>query len=371
MDSAAKFQRFIAGCLFITINTLFYFKYLYRVSFITGLAAVGVYWGFLYVLFFLYKKKKLVFPLWGWIGMMTLFTVTSGVILHFIPEDSLKVDRWEMIRLFWDSASQGVYPYGVHSPGGNYPGPMPFYFILSYPFYKIGEIGWITVVGLWITLLYFYKKIDRNRFGLLVLLLVSSLSVYWEIFARSTIFTNTLLFALYLFNLKKLPERSGFAFYGWAVLGGILLSTRTVFVLPLIIWGMYVLIRKEISWTRIVKWGLCFIAAFVATFLPFYWMDPHTFMVLNPFITQGDVLLPFSYTVCFAGIAFIFPFFCKKYADIWFYSGLLLFLTITAYVIYALADNGVETFLTNGADISYYLFCFPFLLKTIINGDEK
>ncbi|WP_297903688.1 hypothetical protein [uncultured Parabacteroides sp.] len=371
MNSRITIQRFVAGSLFITINALFYFKYLYRVSLPMGLVVTGGYIAFIYLLFSLYKRQKLGFPVWVWAGVMGLLTIGSGLILHFIPKESLNVDRWEMIQLFWDSVSDGIYPYGVHSPEGNYPGPMPFYFIVAYPFYKVGEIGWMTVGSLWLTLWYFQKRIDRNSLGFLMLLLLSSLAIYWEIFARSTIFINSLLFALYLFGLKDLPKRSGLGFYGWAFIGGILFSMRTVFVLPLIIWGMYVCLRKEIRMIRIFKWGLCFIAAFALTFLPFYCMSPHTFMRLNPFVTQGDVLLPFSYVVCFLGLAFVVPFFCRKYADVCFYGGVLLFATISGHVVYGLYDNGIESFLTNGADISYYLFCFPFLLETIVNKDEE
>ncbi len=371
MNSRITIQRFVAGCLFITINALFYFKYLYRVSLTTGLVAKGGYITFICLLFFLYTKQKLVIPIWAWIGCMGLLTISSGFIFHFIPKESLSVDRWEMIQLFWDSVSNGIYPYGVHSPGGNYPGPMPFYFIMAYPFYKVGEVGWLTIGGLWLTLWYFQKRLDRNSLGLLMVLLLSSLAIYWEVFSRSTIYINSLLFGLYLFCLKDLPKRSGLSFYGWAFIGGILFSMRIVFALPLIIWGMYICLRKEIDIVRLFKWGLCFIVAFVLTFLPFYCMDPYTFIRLNPFVTQGDVLLPFSYVVCFLGIAFVLPFFCKKYSDICFYSGLLLFMTISGHVVYGLYDNGIKSFLTNGADISYYLFCFPFLLETIVNKDEE
>lgn len=371
MNSRTKIQRFIAGCLFITINVLFYFKYLYRVSLATSLLGVGVYLVFMYFLYFLYRRKKLLFPTWMWIGLMGLFTIGSGVILHLISKESLNVDRWEMIQLFWDTASNGIYPYGVHSPGGNYPGPMPFYFILAYPFYKIGEIGWMTIIGLWITFAYIYKKLDLNNLAFVMLLLLSSLAMYWEIFARSTIYINSLLFAIYFFHLKDLPRRTGLDFYGWAVLGGILFSTRNVFALPLIIWGIYVCLNKEMTIMRLFKWGACFVITFIATFLPFYWMDPHTFMKLNPFITQGDVLMPFSYIIGFLALAFVFPLLCKKYSDIWFYSGLLLFMTITGHVIYALSDSGIDAYLTSGADISYYIFCYPFLLKTIVNKDEE
>lgn len=370
MIPGVKIQQFVAAFLFITINILFYFKYLYRVSFVVALMGVGGYLAFLGVLFYLYKKKKLVFPVWLWTMFLVLLTVGSGLVLYLIPKESLNVDRWEMIHIFLDALSNGVYPYSVHSATGNYPGPMPFYFVLAYPFYKIGEIGWMTVIGIWITFVYFKNRLDRNILGLLMLLVLSSLSLYWEIFARSTVFINSLLFAIYFFGLKKLPDRAGWTFYGWALLGGILFSTRNVFALPLIIWGIYVCIEKKVSIIRLVKWGGCFIMTFVLTFLPLYYMDPHTFMYLNPFVTQGDVLLPFSYVVCFTGLAFVFPFFCKRYSDVNFYSGILLFITITGHVIYALFDGGMDAYLTAGADISYYLFCFPFLLISIVNEDN-
>lgn len=367
MITNTKIQQFVAAFLFITINVLFYFKYIYRVSFVMGLMAVVGYLLFLYALSFLYRRRKLAFPVWIWGGVLVLLTVGSGIVLHSIPKESLNVDRWEMIQLFWNAFSDGVYPYGVHSDTGNYPGPMPVYFLLAYPFYKMGEIGWMTVISVWLVFFYFRKRLDRNGFGLCMLLVLSSLSVYWEIFARSTVFINSLLFALYFFGLKDLPDKSGWKFYGWALLGGILFSMRNVFVLPLIIWGLYVCIRKKMDFVRFIKWGFCFVVAFALTFLPLYGMDPDTFMRFNPFVTQGDVLLPFAYVVGFIGLAFVFSSFCRNYSDVVFYSGLLLFLTVTGHVAYALYNNGIDAYLTAGADISYYLFCFPFLLETFIS----
>jgi len=331
---------------------------------------VGVYVALLGAVFLLYKKKKLAFPRWIWIAALVLLTVGSGFVLHSIPKESLNVDRWEMIQIFLDAVSDGIYPYGVHSATGNYPGPMPFYFVMAYPFYMIGEIGWMTVLSIWLTFAYFKNKLDANTLGLLMLLLFSSLSLYWEIFARSTVFINSLLFAIYFFSLRKLPDLTGAPFYAWALLGGILFSTRNVFALPLVIWGIYVCKEKKIGILRLAKWTGCFIMAFILTFLPLYFMDPHTFMRLNPFVTQGNVLLPFTYVACFAGLAFILPFCCKRYADVTFYSAVLLFLTITGHVVYALIDRGMDAYLTAGADISYYLFCFPFLLKSMLIEDK-
>lgn len=366
-----RIQKYIALFLFITINVLFYFKYFYRLSLVYALIAVGGYLCLNYIVFYLYKYSKLTFSVRFWTGVLILLTIGSGVVLHLMPKESLNVDRWEMIQIFWDAFLDGIYPYGVHSETGNYPGPMPIYFLLAYPFYKLDEIGWMTVTGIWIMFFYFKNSLDRNRLSLLMILLLSSLACYWEIFARSTIFINALLFAIYYFELLKERKKIGISFYGLAVLGGILFSTRTVFVLPLIIWGVFVCIQKHVEIMQLIKWGITFMLTFALTFLPLYYMDPETFIRLNPFVTQGDVLLPFYYVIGFMWMAFVFSFFCKKTSDLIFYSGLSLFLTISGHIVYALFDGGIKAYLTAGADISYYLFCVPFLLKTIVEKDNQ
>lgn len=359
-------QHFISIALFITINILFYFKYMYRYSFPLAILSICLYGLFIYFSYGLYKKGKFVnSQVIGFIALV-LVSIASGVVLHEVPKESLRIDRWEMIQLFWDSALDGIYPYGVHSAKGNYPGPMPFYYIIAYPFYLVGEIGWMTVTSLWICFLAFFRKLKSNSLGLMMCLLMSSLAIYWEIVTRSTIFVNTLLFFLFFLQLRKIEFKSLYSYYGLAVLGGFLLSTRNVYAIPLIIWGLYMLLNKKLTVVDMTKWGFVFLFSFVITFIPFYCMDPTTFMKLNPFITQGSVLLPTKYVLFFIGLAFVFPFFCKKYSDVVFYSGLLLFLTITGHFIYALSENGINGYLDSGADISYYIFCFPFLINRIL-----
>lgn len=370
MYLVANSQKFIAGLLFTLINILFCFKYACRISGIVGGITVLSYVVFLAILSILYKKGKIHFPFKVWIVLLSGFTLVSVSIFQWIPTESLHVDRWEMIQLFWDSALQGQYPYGTPSPTGNYPGPMPTYFLLAFPFYMLNEVGWMTLIAIWLSL-YYWRKLEAKRLSLLMLLLLSSLSIYWEIFARSTIYINSLLFFLYFIELKKLPQCSNARFFGLAILGGILLSTRNVFVLPLIIWVGYVIRKQEIPLVKLFSWGGCFLLSFMVTFLPFYLMDPEIALQRNPFITQGSVLLPFQYVLLFVGWAVVNSFFCKRYTDVCMQSGVLLFLTITGHVIYALSESGIDAYLTAGADISYYIFCFPFLLESIVNTDVR
>ena len=93
--------------MFITINILFYFKYLSKIS-----IACGAITSVLYILFiiFLFKYK----PTFGRklvnVGIITFIIATSS-LLFFIPKEIFTADRWIIIDLFWDSVSNGLYPY--------------------------------------------------------------------------------------------------------------------------------------------------------------------------------------------------------------------------------------------------------------------
>lgn len=129
MKSYSKLQNYLSLFMFITINILFYFKYLSKIS-----IACGAITSVLYILFiiFLFKYK----PTFGRklvnVGIITFIIATSS-LLFFIPKEIFTADRWIIIDLFWDSVSNGLYPYAEKTSIGNYPGAMPFYFLLCYP----------------------------------------------------------------------------------------------------------------------------------------------------------------------------------------------------------------------------------------------
>lgn len=189
MKSYSKLQNYLSLFMFITINILFYFKYLSKIS-----IACGAITSVLYILFiiFLFKYK----PTFGRklvnVGIITFIIATSS-LLFFIPKEIFTADRWIIIDLFWDSVSNGLYPYAEKTSIGNYPGAMPFYFLLCYPFYCIREIGFITVISIALLAFHFKRK-SVQSYSLSFILSISSLCIYWEIFSRSTILINAVLF---------------------------------------------------------------------------------------------------------------------------------------------------------------------------------
>ena len=117
MKSYSKFQNYLSLLMFITINILFYFKYLSKIS-----IACGAITSVLYILFiiFLFKYK----PTFGRklvnVGIITFIIATSS-LLFFIPKKySRPTDG--LLSIFFGTPFQTVYPYAEKTSIGNYPG---------------------------------------------------------------------------------------------------------------------------------------------------------------------------------------------------------------------------------------------------------
>lgn len=366
MKSYSKLQNYLSLLMFITINILFYFKYLSKIS-----IACGAITSVLYILFiiFLFKYK----PTFGRklvnVGIITFIIATSS-LLFFIPKEIFTADRWIIIDLFWDSVSNGLYPYAEKTSIGNYPGAMPFYFLLCYPFYCIREIGFITVISIALLAFHFKRK-SVQSYSLFFIFSISSLCIYWEIFSRSTILINAVLFTLFLLYLERFCTFSTRQLIWSAVIGGLLFSIRNVFVLPLIVWGLYQLFQEKTSPKKIFLWGFVFLLSFAITFVPFIWLYPDEFWEVNPFSTQSS-LVSFHFIVLFVLIAIAGSFFCRNYNDVRFFSVLLLFGIVTIHFIEAVCQYSfTQALFQSKADISYYIFCIPYLLQILADTDYK
>lgn len=366
----------VSLCMFAAINLLFIFKYGARISFGFAVSAMFIYLIFIIHTWFLYNKfffEKTPYK-YSYVILM-LVSIFAGVVFDIIPKESLNVDRWEIIQIFIDSFCNGVYPYGVKTVGGNFPGPMPFYYAIAYPFYAIGELGWMTIAALWLMLLYLLhirKRFEqRGYINYTILLLVSSSAIYWEIFTRSNIFLNSLIFAIWLFALDGISSKkpiNSWGVYALAMIGGIIFSTRNVFILPMIVWGIYALRNHQLEFYQITIFAAIFLIAFIATFIPIIVIDPTAFLSRNPFLTQGNVLLPFYIIIVFVVLSVAIGFICRNQDDVCFGSGILLFSVAFAHIIFICSRQGWQSIMTTGPDISYLIFSFPFLLRTIVKN---
>jgi hypothetical protein len=365
----------ISISLLIAINLLFINKYLSRVSGLAGIATLFmliVYTGFWLVrdkIRLSDKRCTLVKT-----AAILVISVSSVIIFRTITSESLNVDRWSVISSFWEASFNHQYPYSAVSHLGNHPGPMPVYFLLALPFYLAGEIGYMSLFALFFFVFLTGKlKVSPSLKLWSTLFLIGSAYFLWEIACRSTIFFNSviLLGCLIWFNSINKQENAR-SLYFWAAVIGLSLSTRSVFAIPVIISSLAALRRNEIDFKKMVIAGLIAFSIFFMTFLPFLIFFPEDFERENPFIIQSSFLMPFYLSAIFMIFAIVASLFSRSADDDYFYSGLLLFLTIAGYFMYHIFKNGFnQAYYNSIADISYFILCTPFLLYYIIKSADK
>jgi len=388
ISSVKSTQAYVGLLMFVFINGLFLFKYLGRINAVFGIVSVGIYVAAVFYLSrLLYSHRMHVNAKFN-LGLIVLYVCGLLVFLWYIPKESFGVDRWSVITSFWDFALDGKYPYFAQSFSGNYPGPMPFYFILAFPFYLIGEIGLFSISGLLLLLYFFRKKKSDDTFVYSSFLLLSSTIIFWEISCRSTLLINAVLIFILLYFLVDIKEMDKKRFWMSAIISGLLLSTRSSFSLVFVVWGIYVLKNNLLPFRKLFVWGIVFVLSFSLTFLPLVLFFPNDFFVMNPFVIQSSFLLPVNWIPPLFIIAIISGFLCKNKMDVIFYSGLTLFVAILIYFFYHIAGNGVfialwesviDAVLQNSArasgvttvilgeviDTSYFTMAIPFILYTI------
>jgi succinate-acetate transporter protein len=164
--------------------------------------------------------------------VLSYFAV-SAILFIKIPAESLNVDRRDVITSFWDNYFNGEYVYFAQSFAGNYPGPMPFYFVLALPFYWYGELGFFSLMGLiaFVLLIRASKKSRTATTAYMLLIMVSAFFL-WEVTCRSNIFLNAVLVLLSItYILQSIEAKTGRYILRTGILIGLLLSTRNVFVI--------------------------------------------------------------------------------------------------------------------------------------------
>jgi len=371
----AKLQRNISFGLFLAINFLFSIKYFGRYTayyFPLAMGLTAVYtaiWHFSPVF-----SKLGIFSRYFQLFAIGGLIIASSFVFQRLPQDSINVDRWSVIVSFWDSFFRGEYVYFAKSHLGNLPGPMPVYFIIALPFYLIGEIGYLTLLGpvAFLAVLR-YEKWDVGVQNASLVLILGSTFFAWEVAARSALFLNSslVLFAIVYF-LENAAKKGNRGLFISALLIGLCMSTRNVYVIPFLVAMLFALRRRLISTLEFLIIGIAAFAVFAATFIPFVVGHFDEFLVMNPFIIQGTQLIPFSYVLIFVAAGFVAGVLAKSSSDVYFYSGLILFATVVSHFYYKFVSGeaGInELLLANVADISYFVLSAPFLLYRSFRSD--
>jgi len=361
-----NYKEFISLFILIFINFLFSYKYLLRLTKFALLFSLIL--SLIQIFIYLYRNKinisqkfyKLILIfLFVFIGIITIYS-------HFkIALSSLNVDRWSVISSFLEKSFEGKYPYFAHSHMGNPPGPMPFYFLVALPFYLIGWLSLLSCLGYCLFLINL-KKYKENVF--LIFYFLTSFFMLWEIMVRSNLFTFTYFVLLVIINFLYKKNN----FYFTAILAGLLLSTRSIYIVVYIIVFLSSLINRMVEFKKLFRLLTIALISFLLTFVPYILFFNEEFFKMNPFIIQSSFFLPKYYTLIFILIAFVASFFVKEKNDVFFFSGVSLFIIIFIYSMYYILKYGfIQSYFDSLVDISYYIFSVPFLLYYLMNREKR
>jgi len=200
----------------------------------------------------------------------------------------------------------------------------------------------------------------------------SSAFMFWEITTRSNVYTYSILVAITLDLYLKQKTSENYKFYTTAILVGIILSTRSIFILSYIVFFIPDVVAKDVKIKKVLSFLLIAIISYFITFLPLIILFRDDFFVMNPFIVQSSFLVPKIYIVLFIILSVGISFCAKNDVNKFFYSGISLFLSIFIYAIYHLVNFGYkESFVDSRIDISYFIFCIPFFVIFLSKNVQK
>jgi hypothetical protein len=159
-------------------------------------------------------------------------------------------------------------------------------------------------------------------------------------------------------------ERIDWRFITVAVLLGFALSTRAIVG---IIIAAYLCYRFRGSIKQGIVFAILVALAFALTLLPFILWDAERFLAFGPFSVQGRFLpTPLVLLALLAAITGGWK--ARDFHTLLFIIGTLLFTIVFIAAAFSLINDGIRSMLFNNQfDISYFVFCVPFLLLGITN----
>lgn len=297
-----------------------------------------------------------------------------SILAHLkIPLDSLNIDRWSVIDTFLNSFfNNESHPYKALSHKGNPPGPMPFYYFLNVPFYFTKWYVIPPLLSVFILSVITVRTSISDRLKTILLICVfSSILLFYEIATRSNILINSLIIAFILnhllkLNYDRLESRNVFAY----ILFGLLMSTRAVFIIPTIIFFLYLLRKKQKS--TLITLNFIAVAAFSFTFTPLLFKYDNPLDAFTPFLIQSSELIPVHYIAITIILVTLISPKINSLMKLNFFAGLAMFLLILTYSIRLIIIHGFDVaFFGNKVDLTYFIFSVPFLYYYLLSAFHK
>ncbi len=303
---------------------------------------------------YLNQKHFLIFSII--LALISIYWIT------FIPRYG-GVGRLPGIEDWLDSFFSGRFPYHYKiAPSG-----FPFLFIISAPFYFLKNAGYLEAAGLIFYLgsvVYLSRTIKENL--LRIIILIISPVFYFSFVVRDELFFNMMIIIVQILFAQRYfdPGKYSYKFEIFGLLFGLLLSTRSVVGM---VYAVYLTHLFKQNLPRGYLFIFLVLLAFYLTLVPFYLWDQISFMLYGPFAIQQKVAaLPIGIVAVILVIAIYSGWIASNLQEVFFASGVVLFLAVLISMILKLFAAGFMQAVVNDVfDLSYFIFCIPFLLLSI------
>ena len=305
---------------------------------------------------FKYLNQKHFFIFSSILILISIYWIT------FIPKYG-EVGRLSGIEVWLNRFLNGRFPYQyIVAPSG-----FPVLFIISAPFYFLKNVGYLEVVGLIFYLgavAFLSKTIKENLFRITILLLTPIF--YYSFVVRDELFFNMMIIIVLILFAQRYfdPGKYSYKFEMFGLLFGLLLSTRSVAGM---IYAVYLTYFFKQNLPRGYLFIFLILLAFYLTLVPFFLWDQISFLLYGPFAIQQKVAaLPVWTVAIILVIAIYSGWVASNLQEVFFASGFVLFLSVLISMILKIFAFGFMQAVVNDVfDISYFIFCVPFLLLSI------
>ena len=354
--------------LLVIINSLFMIKY--GVRFIGPHAyvlAIIMLIGYMVLLF----TGPVIFNKLSWRASAVFFItlVFCSIVFNILVDasikpESIKVDRWSAITSWDKKILHGEYPYEARTHLGGIVSGLPGLFIITLPFYFMGDVGYFQAATLLLFGLVCAMVLKADKRVPAFLLFFLSIGFLWEIFVRSEIGGNAVITILSMIILERYRGRQTVKtmLLCGAILG-YLMAMRTVFLVPCAIYLVRWLDFKKIG--RTAAFAITSLTVFCLLLFPFIAWDMHKFLSNNPFHEQSDKM-PLGLAACFVVGAVVCGFFARSLERAVLVSGYVLFGLIgSGFLIKIFRAGFTQAFWGSGFDISYFMVALPFLVLSL------
>jgi len=300
---------------------------------------------------------------------VALFVVGCWALMSQFDPSAIQIGRYPALVEWNERLFSGQFPYYA----GSKPSGFPLLFLLAAPFYWLGEVGLLQVLGFvlfaWVVHSWCGPG-STNRFRLLLLFIGAPIFAF-EVCVRSELIANAVIILAALEVTRRCHDRASPLTPVWlGLLLGLAASTRGIFLPVYLVTLPMTLRQHNVRYTVTLLVSAAF--GFLLTLAPFALWDWDFFRAYGPFSIQLSHIPPWLLAVS-AAVSLASGLVLRSHRSAWLISGAVLFGIVAVKMVMSLVTHGVaETVqFDNYFDMAYFGFALPFVVLAVCGTNKS